>query len=74
MTGDVVRSGGVAGDVLEPADGGWAGGFAVLVVGFSVVGPAGGGGSTETGSFRRDGGSGVASGGGSTGWAAGVRA
>ena len=78
MTGAAGGSGGVAaGGGLEPPPGGVAaGGFprAAGTDGFSVVDPALAGGSTETGNFRRDGGSGVASGGGSGGAAAGVRA
>lgn len=78
MTGVAGRSGGVvAGGVLEPAAGGvGAGGFPLFAgaAGFSVVDPAEAGGSTDTGNFRRDGGSGVVSGGGSAGAAAGVRA
>ena len=78
MTGAAGGSGGVAaGGVLElPPGGVAAGGFprAAGTDGFSVLDPADAGGSTETGNFRRDGGSGVARGGGSGGAAAGVRA
>ena len=80
MTGEAGSSGGVAGGgVLEPPPGGVApGGFPRFpgTAGFSVFAPAEAGGSTGTGNFNREGGSGVVSGGGSagTGAAAGVRA
>jgi len=78
MTGETGSSGGVAaGGVLDPPPGGVAaGGFPRFAGtdGFSVLDPAEAGGSTGTGNFRREGGSGVVSGGGSAGATAGVRA
>lgn len=73
MTGDVTGSGGVTGGgvVVVVAEG-----FPRLAggAGFSVAVPEAAGGSTETGTGWRDGGSGVLSVGGSAGTAAGVRA
>jgi hypothetical protein len=78
ITGEAGTSGGVvAGGVLEPPPGGAAAGGLPRVAGtdgLSVVAPAEAGASTGTGNFRREGGSGVVSGGGSAGATAGVRA